>query len=550
MKFAPASIETDALVIGAGMGGLTAAASLARQGLDITVLEAHIYPGGSAGTFYHQGYRFDAGATLAGGFSNRGLMEIVAKSTGVLSWPVRPTQHAMRVHLPDGISVDRWSDERRWAERRQVFSDEAHAFWLWQEKTADLLWDAVGRGLPWPPGNPVELVQLGSRGMAAFIQNLSRFTPGWGTDAFRTVEYRIKEHDPAFRTFLDAQLLISAQTTSEHTNALYAAAALDLPRRGVAHVQGGMGALAETLAGAIRQHGGNIVYRNEVIRLKILENGDYLLETNKGTKYRAPTVIANLTPWNIKQLLEENAPHRYQTLSQLPDESWGAMMVYVGIEDRNSIEQLPLHQQVITSSPLAEGNSIFISLSPEWDPTRAPAKHRALTISTHTRLKDWWQLYEEDRDAYETRKQNYLDRMLQTAEIALPGLRNAAKLILPATPITFQRFTRRARGWVGGFPQSSLFRTWPARVLPGLWMVGDSIFPGQSTPAVALGGLRVAEAILNERSVSKLTISTPGWHSAKGQLNQGERKATSVYHPGSDAPVKSARDLSGVGKHR
>jgi len=57
------------LVIGAGYGGLAAATELSRRGFNVTVLEAHIYPGGSAGTFFHQGYRFDAGATLAGGFA-------------------------------------------------------------------------------------------------------------------------------------------------------------------------------------------------------------------------------------------------------------------------------------------------------------------------------------------------------------------------------------------------------------------------------------------------------------------------------------------------
>lgn len=49
------------IVIGAGVGGLTAAALLAKAGLEVTVLEAHLYPGGSAGTFVHRGYRFDAG---------------------------------------------------------------------------------------------------------------------------------------------------------------------------------------------------------------------------------------------------------------------------------------------------------------------------------------------------------------------------------------------------------------------------------------------------------------------------------------------------------
>ncbi|MBL8165764.1 MAG: FAD-dependent oxidoreductase, partial [Anaerolineae bacterium] len=48
------------IIIGAGIGGLTAAALLAQAGYIVTVLEAQTYPGGCAGTFTHQGYRFEA----------------------------------------------------------------------------------------------------------------------------------------------------------------------------------------------------------------------------------------------------------------------------------------------------------------------------------------------------------------------------------------------------------------------------------------------------------------------------------------------------------
>jgi phytoene dehydrogenase-like protein len=95
-------------------------------------------------------------------------------------------------------------------------------------------------------------------------------------------------------------------------------------------------------------------------------------------------------------------------------------------------------------------------------------------------------------------------KILAVAETALPGLRHAARLVLPGTPVTFQRFTRRARGWVGGFPQLSLMRTLGPRLSPNLWLVGDSIFPGQSTAAVALGGLRVARMALREMGSGKI----------------------------------------------
>ena len=144
-----------------------------------------------------------------------------------------------------------------------------------------------------------------------------------------------------------------------------------------------------------------------------------------------------------------------------------------------------------------EGKTVFLSLSPEWDASRAPKGRRAVTISTHTAFLPWWELYEKDRDRYEARKQEYTNRLLETASFAIPQIREASDLILPGTPLSFERFTHRGWGWVGGFPQLNLLQNWGPRLAPGLWMVGDSIFPGQSTPAVALGGLRVAEDILN-----------------------------------------------------
>jgi phytoene dehydrogenase-like protein len=145
---------------------------------------------------------------------------------------------------------------------------------------------------------------------------------------------------------------------------------------------------------------------------------------------------------------------------------------------------------------LGEGNSVFISLSDAADDTRAPSGQRVATLSTHTTIAPWWELKGRDYAAYEARRALYVEQLLAAAERAIPGLRQAITLCLPGTPVTFKRFTRRPQGMVGGFAQESLFAArGPATGLPGVWLVGDSIFPGQSTAGVTVGALRVAAEI-------------------------------------------------------
>ena len=487
------------VVVGAGVGGLAAAALLARAGLEVTVLEAHIYAGGCAGTFYHQGYRFDAGATLPAGFYPGGPMDVVANAVGIDRWPVRPSDPAMVVHLPDGAKVTRYNGEARSEERRRAFGPGAERFWRWQEDTSDALWDLAMRLPSWPPQTPAEVARLTGQGLSWLGADLGkRLKPGLALDAVRPVAAHLKGAPERLRLFVDAQLLIASQTTSRYTNALYGASALDLPRRGVVHAEGGMGTIAGTLVEAVRGNGGQVHFRQQATRIVVERGHPVAVETNKGASFPADVVIANLPPWNLAQLLGEHAPRRLKALPERPRGVWGAFMVYLGLDGSTVPDGYPLHHQVVRGEPMGNGNTVFLSLSPTWDGTRAPEGGRTLTLSTHTELGPWWTLYEQDRDAYEARKQAYLDQVLAAAEVALPGLREAARLVLPGTPVTFERFTRRSWGWVGGFPQTSLFRAWGPRLAPGLWLAGDSIFPGQSVPAVALGGMRVARSLLAE----------------------------------------------------
>ncbi len=477
------------LVIGAGIGGLTAGALLLKAGHRVTVLEAHVYPGGSAGTFYHKKYRFDAGATLAGGFSPGGPHARLAEILG-LTWPVRPVDPAWVVHLPDGRTVTQWANPEQWQLERQAAFPGTELFWQKLEMLADVAWDVSSRPFPWPPESLYDIYTLARAVRPSTLRALPYL--------LSTIDGLAPSNNPMFRAFLDAQLLISAQTTSQQANALYGSAALDLPRRGVNHVQGGIGALASTLVDWIRQNGGEVQFRQQVTQIEMKNGRAAAVHTNKGLYLSADNIVANLTPWALRDLLGKHAPTSLAREVRHREATWGAFTLYLGVDAAKLPPTSAGHHQIIVDAdrPLGEGNSVFVSMSDAADSSRAPEGHRTLTLSTHTEIAPWWRLRHGDEAGYHARRHEYAERLLDAAEIALPGLQHAVELSLPGTPVTFEFYTRRPSGMVGGFPQKSLFQArGPSTGVKNIWLVGDSIFPGQSTAGVTLGGMRVASLV-------------------------------------------------------
>jgi len=482
------------IVIGAGVGGLTTAALLAHDGYDVTVFEAQTYPGGSASTFTHKGYQFESGATVAGGFQPDGPHAILGDLLSI-DWPVHLHDPAWVVHLPD-----------RSIAFTQDYSDVLHhfpntvGFWRQQRRIADLAWSMAAAGLPWPPRDVHELAQLARVGLK-HLPGALEIAPLALTNVHNWLRWHGQHKDAAFVRFLDATLLISAQTTTPHVNALYGATAIDLPRQGVYHVEGGIGGIAETLVEKLDELGAKIYYRMFVTRIAV-ENGRVTgVYTKKGrrsqqeTFYPADFVIANATPWSLESLLAEDTPRSLKQEVSRREATQGAFVLHLGIHADRIPPHIPDHHQIVRQmhGPMGEGQTLFVSMSPSWDTGRAPAGMRAVTVSTHTRVDRWWQLLGEDDVRYQQAKYELADEIIQAIDTAIPGFASSVELMLPGTPVTYEFYTLRQQGMVGGFPQTSLFRArGPRTGLPNLRLVGDSIFPGQSTAGVTLGALRVA----------------------------------------------------------
>ena len=222
------------------------------------------------------------------------------------------------------------------------------------------------------------------------------------------------------------------------------------------------------------------------------------MTTRRRARLIARQVAFNLPLDRAAGLLQRPIEGGLARLERKSRAVWGAFTAYVAIDRRAVPDDSPLFHQVLRDydRPTHDGNNVLVSLSAPDDPGYGPSGVRVATMSTHTDPRSWSGL---DPEAYKARKLDYQGRMLGALGRALPEAPSNLVHAEFASPRSFGRYTRRTLGAAGGSPVSrrnSTFLAVDADVLgPGLWVVGDSVFPGQGTMATVLSAIRVVERI-------------------------------------------------------
>jgi len=494
--------RVDALVVGAGAGGLGAALTLAESGARVLVCEALTYPGGCASTFERKGYRFDAGATLSAGLApGQTLHRWIARHR----LPVRtlPLDPVLQIRAP-GVDLSIPPDRSRFLDRLcslpGVPEQPTRAFFALQERVAEALWHVIDRPELLPP--------LGVGALLHHAGRLPALLPvaRWIGQPLLAVLRRFGLDDCVpVRTVVDALCQITVQCTSVQAEAPFALAALDYPFRGTAHVRGGIGQLAEGLVTGIRTLGGQVRLATRVKGLS-REGSGWRVSTRRGDVY-ADQVLANVLPGALEGLGVPLRPHLQRRQARVAS-GWGACALYLGVDASADLPEGPHHIEIVQQpgAPLPSGNHMLVSLGDGADTERAPPGQRTATVSTHIDPA----LLGDDPAAAVQAVQERLREGLRTH---LPALAQAIRTEMPASPRTFQRFTRRGGGLVGGIPRrvglGQYLDVLPRPAAPGLWLVGDSVLLGQSVLAAATGGHRTAVAALRRAGVRRSRAQLP-----------------------------------------
>ena len=485
----------DVVVIGAGFGGLSTALRLSEQGRSVLVLERVSYPGGCAATYRREQHRFEAGATLFAGFEEGGVLAklISDHHLPVVIDPLSPVLEFRTPSFSVEIDADRHKTFESWRQLPNAPVKELAKFFRFQSRMADRLWPILEN-----PHllNPSTLGHF-SRSVARATQLLP-LLPWVGrpmTDLLR--HFRLEDFEP-LRQFLDSQCQITIQCGVREAETAFALGAIDYLHRGAAHVRGGIGSLADALVSRIEQLGGR-VYFNRAAKQVTQTNRGWLV-TDRAESYQADAVVANLLPSALSRLLELPSGSHSQLEGSTPERGWSACMLYRSL-DATGLSSKPAHLQLRAKGPgeAIEGHHVFCSLSGEADGERTPnSDERTVTMSTHVPLADLQRRTTPERAEYITRVQQ---RMEATVEQLVPEWRGRFNRTWTASPRTFQRYTGRPNGWVGGHPRraglSNYRKLGPQRIFPGLWIVGDSGFLGASVLGTTVSGFCTADTILN-----------------------------------------------------
>ncbi len=475
------------VIVGAGLGGLSAALHVAGTGRTVTVLEREDIPGGRAGRIVDAGYTFDTGPTVLT------MPELVGDALGAVGeelgdWlDLMPLDPIYRTYYPDGSQLDVHSDPARMAAEIEtvIGPDEAAGYLRYVDFLTELYDAEFGDFIDRNTDYPWNLL----------TPNLARLVRMGG---FRRLDTKVRQflHDPRTIRSLSFQAMY-AGVSPFSALAIYGIISYMDSVAGVSVPRGGMHEIPVAMAGAAAKHGVELRYGTEVARIERSGRRATAVITAAGERIPADVVVVNAdlpvahrdlldhNPWTLRRL--RYSPSAFVMLAG-SDRDYPAAAhhnIHFGAAWRRTFAEL------IDDKKLMSDPSLMVTHLSRDDPSLAPAGRHAYYVlfptPNATADIDW---------SRETAR--YTDEVLRVLEArGYSGFGSGIEVQHVTTPAEWQE-----RGMAAGAPFASahtFFQTGPFR--PGnLWgdnivFTGSGTRPGVGVPMVLVSGRLAAERI-------------------------------------------------------
>lgn len=492
----------DVIVIGSGIGGLTAALTAANAGLGVLVLEAGKQFGGYTNPFKRGKYSFDPGLHYIGECGPGQQLTRILEKLGLAD------EITFRELAPDGfdrlvfpgyeIAIPRGADRYHERLARDFPSERdglAKFFVLLQSFRKAVAAMAAVRG-------PASL--LGAAPHAPFFVRYGRATLS------ELINPLIK--DPLLRAVLAGQGGDYGLPPGR-ASAMIGLGVIDHYLGGAYFPRGGSRAIRDGFVKAIERKGG-VMLRNHAVE-RVLVSGDRVtgVRCENGEAFEARTIISNAdaTVTYRKLVGEEHLPFLLRRKTRAMRPSLGSLCLFLGtsldVAAAGMTDANIWHYSSIDIDsayrPMFEGrfpaDDFFFLSSPSLkDPDsagKAPPGHHTLelvTLAPFAPFAKWAGMKSMKRgEDYEALKAQLTDRLLGCVERYIPGIRDHLTVQELGTPATNITYAASPRGAIYG-PEHAPDQMGPWRygmkgAIPGLFLCGSSTIGAGIVPGAVSG---------------------------------------------------------------
>jgi phytoene desaturase len=519
----PIAPAYDAVVVGAGMGGLVAAALLARAGRRVLVVDGHYVAGGNATVFRRRRWEFDVGVHYLGDCGPDGVIPSILRSCGARGIRFRPMDADVEVcTFPDfEFAIPRDKTTFR-ARLRALFPTEAAGigrYFRFLEQVDRVQRAMMGRSrwrrLVTLARSPLVL-RWGRAPLGRFLDSCTR--------------------DARLRAVLTAQNGTYAIAPGRVSAILHAGLQNHYFVDGGWYPEGGGQVMADRLAEAIEEAGGHIRLRTRATRIEIDAGrvaGVTLESRHLGTLRVATSVVvsdADLKRTVLELVGAEHFPAPFVARVRQFEMALPLFVVYLGLDvpaawlpygnvNRWLFDGYDFDADYarLTAGALPERPFLYIATASHKDPDNrrlAPPGHTNLQVMTLVpAAASFWGVSEESlhdgsyrrSEGYAFVKEQVTRRVLAQAERVIPGLSRHVVYREVATPLTHTRFTGSTGGTSYGIaatPAQFLDRR-PGADTPiiGLYLAGASTRSGHGIIGAMTSGTMAADRVLGTQRV-------------------------------------------------
>lgn len=499
----------DAVVIGAGLGGLAAAAKLARAGLAVRLFERHVQPGGYATSFVRGRFEFDVSLHALSGVGRPGergslwpLLEDLGVQDRVELLPIHSVYRAVApgldLRVPVGVeaALEAFADAfpheraglRRVVETMLRIRAQAMAAVAGGSKpsTAEAL-------LRYPALAHAASVPASALLDAELSDPLARLAVSqlWGYFGLPPTK---------------AGLLYFASGTASYL------------RFGGAYPRGKSQALSNALGASIRAAGGEITLGEGVRRILTQSGRVCGVLSDGGEHCTTRAVVSNASPQqtSLHLLGRDRLPSRWLRRLAAGSTSLSSVCVYLGLAASAETLGLQDHEVFLSDSAdmdahyrsyhgLADPQALLLSCYNTTDPDCSPPGTCIVSLVALSDGDAWLRV---PAARYVDLKQRFARALLDRAERMYPGLSDHVEVLEVSTPLTNLRYTGNPGGsiygWANTPEQNPAWRLGQRAPLRGLWFAGAWTQPGGGYEPCIGSGRTAALGVLSELGVASV----------------------------------------------